>query len=331
MDENNVTSVSRNIVLVADIVSDHGTVIDTEYRRDLEQSDASTVQALIESIQKLGIDVKHYTSPDELATNAEKHKNDVVLTIFGGMNSRNRMALVPAICESFNLKFIGPDVYGRIIAQDKEVSKRLALDAGLRTPSWSVIRNLEDFILLSRSTYPAVGKPVLEGSSIGISQENLVKSLEEATPLVKKLFNTFDQPIILEEFVRGRETAYVAIEHKNGIHWAYSEIIVDGDPEYFDEKLFDAAEKMDSGPKRTVRNIDSELRREDRHAINRLLASFGKFGYCRVDGRHFEGKFNFLELTPDAWIDPAGQFAMAFTEKGWTYENVINAVLSSAD
>ena len=80
----------------------------------------------------------------------------------------------------------------------------------------------------------------------------------------------------------------------------------------------------------TVRNIDNELTESDHKDIEALLRAFGTYGYCRVDGRFADGRFSFLELTPDAWIEPSGQFAMSFTEKGWTYPDVIAAVLASA-
>jgi len=113
--------------------------------------------------------------------------------------------------------------------------------------------------------------------------------------------------------------------------WGYSEIAVEGNPHFFNDRLFDAHEKIHATPGRTVKNIDAELSGVDRLGIEKLLKAYGRFGYCRVDGRHFEGRFHFLELTPDAWIDPEGQFAMGFTQKDWTYSQVIEAILTSAE
>ena len=135
---------------------------------------------------------------------------------------------------------------------------------------------------------------------------------------------------MIEEFIAGREVAYSKIQRAGDEAWAFSEIIVDGFPSFFEHRLFDAQEKQFRTAGRTVRNIDSELSRADRDTIEAFLTNLGSFGYCRVDGRLADGKFFFLELTPDAWIGPRGQFAMSFTEKGWTYETIIAAVLSSA-
>lgn len=317
------------VVLVADVASETDAPI-TE-RRDLEQSDQATLDSLRQAIGTLGIEVVHYRGPDELARQADDHTRDIVLSIFGGESSRSRMALVPAVCESLGLRFIGPDAYGRIIAQDKEISKRLARDCGLRTPAWLVLRSETDLARLAAFTFPCVVKPLLEGSSIGITQQSLAMSAADGDRVARHLLDSFKQPVVAEEFVAGREVAVVAIARSNKLDWAYAEVVIEGEPGFFEHRLFDLEEKMHRRPGRTVRNIDSELKPDDLEAITAFLKAFGRFGYCRVDGRMANGDFHFLELTPDAWIHPLGQFAMGFTQKGWTYEQVIAAVLASAD
>lgn len=317
------------VVLVADVITSFSST-PLSIRRDLEQTDDETLEVLISSMHRIGRQVVHYNSPHELAKHASEHMNDVVLTIYGGDTSRNRMALVPAICEAFGISFIGPDVYGRIIAQDKEISKRLALDCGLLTPPWRVIRNSQDTASVQSLTYPCIVKPLYEGSSIGITSENLVEGPLEAERIAHRLLSDLKVPLIVEEFVSGRETAFVAIERHGSVIWAYSEIVVDGHPEFFVDRIFDAEEKQNPRTPRTASNIDEQLSDKDRIAIEKFLSYFGKFGYCRVDGRHSNERFHFIEFTPDAWIHPRGQFAMGYTERGWTYDDVIAAVLASA-
>lgn len=320
----------RSVVLIADVIGeDEPSDDDLAARRDLEQTEASTLTALVDAVRELGIDIIHYQSPEELGRNAQLHGEDLVLSVYGGSSSRNRMALVPAICETYGIRFVGPDTYGRIIAQDKEVSKRLALDCGLRTPNWRVIRDEQTSPAFGAVAYPCVVKPLLEGSSIGITQANLARSPADAAVLCGRLLRDFAQPVLIEEFVSGRETSFCAIQNGADIEWAYSEMIVEGDPDFFTQRLFDVVEKQRRTIGRTVRNIDSELAANDLEGILRLLRAYGPFGYCRVDGRHRDGEFHFLELTPDAWLHPLGQFAMAFTERGWTYSKVISALLTS--
>lgn len=318
------------VLLVADLIDEGELAGPTESRRDLEMTDASTLSVLKETIEALGLAVHHLAGPDELAAVAQTFGDAVVLTLYGGQASRNRMALVPALCETFGLRFVGPDVYGRVIAQDKAISKRLALDAGLQTPPWRLLREIGDLAYGLPFDGPVVAKPVLEGSSIGIGPRNLVRPGDDLAGVVAELLTDFGQPVLVEGFIAGREVAYCRIEGGDDNAWSFSEVVIDGDPAYFESRLFDADEKTVRNPGRTVRNVDSILAAADRAALDRLLRMYGPYGYCRIDGRWTGGSFHFIELTPDAWIAPLGQFAMSFTEKGWTYAEVIAQVLASA-
>jgi D-alanine-D-alanine ligase len=321
----------RDVVLIADELELLSSDKNIHIRRDLEMTDAETFQALISEITGLGLKVHHYTGPDVLAEHAQAHKDDVVFTIYGGQNSRNRMALVPAICETFGLKFVGPDVYGRVIAQDKEISKRLASDCGLTTPPWQVVRDEAQLSRVIGMSLPVVVKPIMEGSSIGITQRNRATRLSEVVTLVRELLDTFQQPVLVEEFIVGREVAFCKIENAGNQAWTFSEVVIEGDPTFFENRLFDAHEKQFRSRGRTVQNIETELDDFDRSRIEEFLACFAGYGFCRVDGRLSKGKFHFLELTPDAWIDQRGQFARSFINNGWSYAEIIAAVLASAD
>lgn len=321
----------RSLVLVADLW-DQGSPGSHEYtnRRDLEQTDRETLNEIVEAVKSLGIQVHHYESPAELAKHAERHKMDLVLSIYGGSDSRSRMAITPAVCEAFGLRYIGPDAYGRVIAQNKEISKRLALECGLRTPAWRVVRSENEALIASRVRLPVVVKPLLEGSSIGISDASLQHSAEGARDQAIALLRRFGEPVLVEEFVAGREVSYTRIEHPVDDLWGLSEVVITDEPGYFFGRLFHANEKLIRDPRRTVLNIDPLLSSNDKAAIERFLTAIGRYSYCRVDGRLKDGKFHFIELTPDAWLGRAGQFAMSYSEKGWRYADVIAAILTSA-
>jgi len=319
----------ERLVLVADRLPPVASNLPIDRRRDLEKTAQQDLGSLLAALATLSVPVVHLESPAELSAQAGRFRSDLVLSIYGGAGSRNRMALVPAICEAHGIAFVGPDVYGRVICQDKEISKRLARDCGVLTPRYRILRSESDTCVLSAFHLPFVLKPLLEGSSIGISQRNIVRETAAGRSLASELFAAFNQPLMAEEFVGGREVSYNAIDSGSARHWAFSEVFVEGAPGYFDTRLFDADEKLHRRLPRTVRTIDEELSCADKQAIDHFLDTLDGFGYCRVDGKLLDGRFHFLEVTPDAWIAPPGAFAASFMNKGWSYEDVIRAVISS--
>lgn len=319
-----------SVVLVADSLDESVQTTPIHLRRDLEMSDRFTLDSVNEALESLRLRVVRYSTPAELCANIGRHRSDVVLPLFGGEISRNRLALVPAICEANGVCYIGPDAYGSIICQDKEISKNLARDCGLRTPWHLVIRSPDQAERLEKAPTPFVVKPLFEGSSIGITQRNLVTNPTDGRALACELLSGLGQPVIVEGFVKGREVSYNCIERSGTNHWSFSEVYVVGDDDYFDHHLFDAEEKMLRRLPRTVRAIDDQLSEVDRKAMDHLLATLGHFGYCRIDGKHVDGQFEFIEITPDPWLAPTGAFAAGFTGNGWSYADVILAIVLSA-
>ena len=151
------------VVLVADVIQGHPPDRQVHERSDLEMSEESTVRTLIGALKSLGLPVHHYDSPSSLGLNAAKHRDDLVLSIYGGRESRNRMAIVPAICETYGLRYIGPDTYGRIVCQDKEISKNLAKSCGLLTPRWRLLRRPTDVEFIDALYSAVCGKAIVGG------------------------------------------------------------------------------------------------------------------------------------------------------------------------
>jgi D-alanine-D-alanine ligase len=319
----------KTVLLVADLYEDEASDLSPDRRRDLEKSSIKTVSAIVKAITDLGLSAMHLQTLEELSERAaQRHPGDLVLSIFGGERSRNRMALVPAICESFDMRFVGPDVYGRIVCQDKEISKRLALQCGVLSPLHYLVRTGSDLARVLPRRFPMVIKPNLEGSSIGISERCVVHDLRQLRDVARNIIDEFAQPVLIEEFAYGKEVCFNIIETAGVPHERLVEIRMTSRPDYFNDHLFSADIKAPWSDLEIV-EIDHALVDADRQALRRLIEAIGGIGYCRVDGKLFDGRFHFLELTPDAWLDPHGAFALSFTQMGWTYPEVLARIIAS--
>jgi D-alanine-D-alanine ligase len=171
-----------------------------------------------------------------------------------------------------------------------------------------VVRDDEEVGLALEFPAPYVVKPLWEGTSIGIGPDNLVKNPEDGERVVLRLLHSLKQPIMLETFVPGREVSWCFIENqRNRPLRSLAELIWENDPGHFDQHLYDAAHKM-SAQIPAVRTITDELDPRDVVAMERLLRLVGPLGYGRIDGKLQNGRFVFLEVTPDAWLGTTGTF-----------------------
>lgn len=94
---------------------------------------------------------------------------------------------------TYNIKYVGADVYNRIICQDKNISKELAKKAGILVPDSVTINSLDNLntFNLHLLKYPVVIKPLMEGSSIGITKNSLCQNANN----IKEKIENFIKPI----------------------------------------------------------------------------------------------------------------------------------------
>lgn len=103
-----------------------------------------------------------------------------------------------------NLPFVGCGVLGSAVGMDKEVMKRLLLEAKIPSARYQVIysHNPQSFEELSRDLgLPFFIKPANAGSSVGVHK---IKSQSDLASKLKDAF-LYDHKILAEEFVEGRE------------------------------------------------------------------------------------------------------------------------------
>lgn len=299
-------------------------------RRDLEKTTPETRDEVLNGLRDAGYAAVHMQHPAELTQDIAKSRRHIVLSTYGGEVHRSRTTWAPAICEAHGIPYVGLDAYGQGICHSKMAGKALARESGLKTPRAREYHAAVDLLHLGDWSFPVIVKPSAEGSSIGIDQSSIARDESELREKVGALFAELDAAVMVEEFVSGREVSFAAIQAEGGIYASFNEVIVQGAPDYFETRVWDAHEKYHGHLPRKVVSIDNELCADDRQGLMRFLTALGSFGYIRLDGRLKNGRLHFLEATPDAWLGKGGQLIQGFVNEGWVYHQVIGAIMETA-
>lgn len=115
--------------------------------------------------------------------------------------------LVQAVLEILKIPYTGSNILASSLTMDKEKSKLVMLGAGLPTPKFLLIEgsseniNLDNESIIASLGLPLVVKPVLEGSSVGMS---IVHHSEDLQAAIVKAFK-YDCDVLLESFIKGIE------------------------------------------------------------------------------------------------------------------------------
>jgi D-alanine-D-alanine ligase len=94
-----------------------------------------------------------------------------------------------------------PDPESHALALDKVLTKMILIQKGLPTPAFAVL-DTPDSPLKENLRYPLIVKPKSEAVSFGL---RIVNNEEELKEGVKVIYEKFNSPTLVEEFIEGRE------------------------------------------------------------------------------------------------------------------------------
>lgn len=321
--------ININVVLIADRIINKNDMS----AQTLEQISDEYFYQIYNSIERVVHTVIHYNDLKSFIKNIDKHKNDLVFSIYGGENSRNRLALVPAICEAYGIKFVGPDAYDRIICQDKDISRNIAAKNGMFIPKGKTIYSPQEINnhIFNDFKFPIIAKPLFEGSSIGITESNYCQTRKELEELVSILFSNYNQPILIEEFIPGKEIVTCFVGNNKSIQcFEVIEVYAMDNPNYFDTHLYTGAIKHLDKIKTAHRIITSTIDENTINLLKETFLSFQKMDYMRIDGKLFDNKFYFIEFTPDASLSSHCSFKDIYEYYGKNYDQLIYDIIQNA-
>jgi D-alanine-D-alanine ligase len=257
---------------------------------------------------------------------------DIVLPLWVGGKSRNRTALVPALCELRNIKYVGGDAFVHSACQDKNFSKLISQHFNIQCPRGFVLPSTGEMPKSFNLDYPVVVKPLYGGSSVGITEFNLCENREQAAAAIDQILSKGLGPIIIEEFIRGEEY-YLSLYIKNNKIIDYQAVkwITEDGNTFLSDRIFHFNLKVNWDVDLQMKECGADMPSSLIENIERLCEYFTPIDILRCDFRGPLDNLKLIELTPDMNLAPDAEFVGGFHAKGSSfseiYTNIINYAL----
>jgi D-alanine-D-alanine ligase len=178
-----------------------------QYIKEAEFDTPETINTIVKTLESLGHKVYQIEANEKayLKLFRLKNKLDLVFNIAEGMHGADREAQIPAMLEMLEIPYSGPKPLGYAVGLNKSVAKEILFSYKIATPEWMTVYKIDYLDKHKFKHFPAIAKPLSEGSSKGITSRNLVKNQKELKKIVNELLIKFKQPVIVEEYLPGRE------------------------------------------------------------------------------------------------------------------------------
>ena len=141
----------------------------------------------------------------------KEQKPDLVFNLVEHLGGDRRFdKSIAALLEMAEIPFTGASSTGLLLSRDKRLCKQLLGLHKIRVPRFVFLPPNKTVRLPKALYFPLVVKPAFEDSSEGISNASIVRSEEALKERVQFVHERWQQPVIAEEYIEGREL-YVSV------------------------------------------------------------------------------------------------------------------------
>jgi D-alanine-D-alanine ligase len=327
-----------SIKIVADCREDFESIIaDKKYN---DHTSKKSIEDILKAVKKLGYECDFFGGVQSLikACYANKRFENVLFLNFSdGLTQKSRRIQSAVLLELLDANYSGSGPFSIAIANDKYFTKKILYRElemnnpnDIFIPTWKFANDSpsirED---IKNLDFPIIVKPNSEGSSTGITQQNICYDLESTLNIIKKLFSE-NMDILIEKYISGYEVTNFIIGNRNGVYLnEVIQISYEG-MEYFDHFIFGVEEKSDR--KRRYLVLEENDARIPVQQIKKqsllVMKALGLKDVARCDYRiTSNGDVYFLEVNPLPVISITSEIGAICAYRDMPFMNVINYLI----
>jgi D-alanine-D-alanine ligase len=257
-----------------------------------------------------------------LVSGIRKAKPDVVFNQFEGLPDwGDTEAFAVGLLEWLGVPYTGCPFQSLSIARHKPLTKHLLRGARLPTPDSFVVDRLPvgDCPL----AWPVIVKPSDQDASVGLDHRSVVTSQRELERRAEFLLEEYGPPILVEEYIPGREFNVGLVECSDLRVLPLSEIkFVSDDPNCWPIITYEAKWKRGSAddlatPAVEDADVSPRLKARLERLARQAFRVLGCRDYARVDFRvRAPAKPYILEVNPNPSFNPESGLAGSLTAAG---------------
>jgi len=283
----------------------------------------------------------HETMIKDLIKIQEKGKIDFVFNLCdeGYCNDATKELHVPALLDILGIPYTGSEPQCLAHCYDKSLIRGIAGEMGIPIPEAFFIKPGDTSFEIPFN-FPMIIKPNFGDSSFGITQRNVVYSIEKTLNVISEIRDKlgYDKPILIEEFLSGKDLSVGIIGNFPDsykvlpiIEEDYSEL-----PPELPRICGYEAKWLQDSPYWKIKSIPAKLTtNNERFIIDCSLRLFERLGckdYARLDWRlTSKEEPRLLEVNPNPGWCWDGHLAKMAKIKNMSYSKMLLMILEEAE
>lgn len=250
-------------------------------------------------------EVINLTMDHDLIKNINNEHVDLVFNLCNGIQGEASLSQLPSLLEYEDIAYTGSAPLGHGLAYNKIYSGKIFKASNIPTPGFTYVNSVEE-IEDNNLKFPLLVKPKDEGSSRGIQDDSLTYDKESMINKVKEGLKLYNPPIMIMEYIDGREFTVGVIGNGEDTRiLPILEIDFSKLPKGLN-KIYSFEVKFEHGND-TIYHIPARIDEVTRKNIEKIaidaFKSLGLRDYARVDIRLRDGQPYVIEINSLPGLD----------------------------
>jgi D-alanine-D-alanine ligase len=265
---------------------------------------------------------------------------DLIVNIAESFQGKSALeSNVAALLNLMGMRYTGSSPAGLILAGDKILAKKMLTFHGIATPRFATVyRGALDWV--EELHFPVIVKPPQEDASVGLTSASVVRDLKQLLEQMDALQSEFEQPVLVEEFIDGREFYVGVLGNANARALPVIELDFSKFPKDRPQMAsWEAKWGDDDGggaefegtrsifPEDLSEELTERLHKVAVDAFHALRLR----DYGRIDLRMNDvGEVFVIEVNPNCYLERDSEFARAAAHGGLQYDALIERIVELA-
>ncbi len=304
------------------------------YPHDFEgRIDSKDTHHVIEALVEMGHEVLPVCTSVNSIFSLKKFKPDIIFNLCDdGLESNSLLEPhVPAMLEALGLQYTGNNYLPLGLCLNKELAKKILLQNGIQTPRYQLFVTGKE--KLPELSFPLIVKPVHEDGSIGIKNDSVVENVIELKRKVENVLQEYNQPVLVEEFIDGREFSVSMIGNSHieafpAIEMTFEKMPVGMKKIYsYEAKWLQNSIYYQTTFNKYPADLDSETANRIRETAIKAFRALGCSGYARIEFRMRGKELFVIEVNPNPDLSNDAELAKSAKLAGISYPQLIDKIL----
>ncbi len=185
---------------------------------------------VVETLKKLNVKAKAYRADRYFMAKLLVDQPDLVLNLVDTWRGSDALQTsIPGALQLAGLRYTGAGMRGLVIGNDRNLVKELLDANNIPTPAFQFITRRGSHIRDDLGL-PLIVKLNESGGSVGIDNDAVTETCDEAQARADELISVYKMPVIVERFIEGPEITAVVFDDGERVHVFCAEKVFNADP-----------------------------------------------------------------------------------------------------